>query len=252
MTRRTWKKAAALLVTLTMTFAGPGTVFAGQWMQNDVGWWYQNDDGSYPVNTWYQDTDGSWYFLNEQGYMISNCYRQVDGNFYAFGRDGRWTGAMFSDIAPGVWNGGNYSNDWSGFHLNVPAGYQVITAAQSGVIDLSQTMVEFVGYTPDGTGSGVELDNADAYRFPEGADTSPEYVVSVQSMLLAMEGYTIEGVERVKIGGKEYIKLSADGAGLVKRDFYCRKAGTHYFECLTAMYWLASQDAVTSLLGNVY
>ena len=117
---------------------------------------------------------------------------------------------------------------------------------------LSQTMVEFVVYTPDGTGSGVELEYADAYRFPEGADTSPEYVVSFQSMLLAMEGYTIEGVERVKIGGKEYIKLSADGAGLVKRDFYCRKAGTHYFECLTAMYWLASQEAGTSLLGNVY
>ena len=74
----------------------------------------------------------------------------------------------------------------------------------------------------------------------------------MHSMMLALEGYTIEGVSTVNMGGKEYLKLSADGAGLVKRDLYCRKVGTHYFECVTAIYWLACQNAVDTLFANVY
>lgn len=246
------KRIGALVLASVMAISASTTGFAGSWQQNETGWWYQNDDGSYPMNTWYQDTDGSWYFLDEQGYMISNCYRLIDGSYYAFGSDGRWTGVMFSDIYAGAWNANNYSNEWSGFHMNVPAGYQVLTAGQTGTIDSTQSMVEFVVYAPDGTGSGIELEYVDAYDFPDGAATTAEYLVSMHSMMLALEGYTIEGVSTVNMGGKEYLKLSADGAGLVKRDLYCRKVGTHYFECVTAIYWLASQNAVDTLLANVY
>ena len=28
------------------------SAFAGQWIQEERGWWWQNDDGSYPVSTW--------------------------------------------------------------------------------------------------------------------------------------------------------------------------------------------------------
>ena len=38
---------AALCMTVSMTM----TAFGGQWMQDNSGWWYQNDDGSYPVST---------------------------------------------------------------------------------------------------------------------------------------------------------------------------------------------------------
>lgn len=250
--RKTAKKLSALLISgvMALTMAVPS--FAGTWQQDSVGWWYQNDDGSYPVSTWYQDTDGSWYFMNEQGYMISNCYRLIDGSYYAFGKDGRWTGVMFSDIYSGVWNGSNYSNEWSGFHLNVPEGYSVLSAAQADTIEQSQSLVEFVVHTPDGTGSGIELEYADAYDMEAGAETSVEYVISMQSMILALQGYTIEGITTVNMGGKEYMKLTADGGGLLKRELYCRKVGTHYFECVTAIYWLASQNAVETLLANVY
>ena len=78
MKRRTGKRIGALVLAAVMTLGASFTSLAGSWQQNEIGWWVQNDDGSYPVNTWYQDTDGSWYFLDEQGYMISDCYRLID------------------------------------------------------------------------------------------------------------------------------------------------------------------------------
>ena len=35
-----------------MTLAIGMTTFAGQWKQDAVGWWWQEDNGSYPVNKW--------------------------------------------------------------------------------------------------------------------------------------------------------------------------------------------------------
>lgn len=126
------KRAAAVLLAAVMILGTGFTSFAQGWKQDHLGWWYENADGSYPINTWYEDEDGSWYFFNEQGYMISNCYRLIDGSFYAFGNDGKWNGCIFSDIYPGVWTGNNYSNDWSGLHLNVPENFRRTTAMDSG------------------------------------------------------------------------------------------------------------------------
>lgn len=246
------KRAAAAVLAAVLALGGSLTSYGAGWQQNDVGWWYEREDGTYPVNTWYEDTDGSWYFFNEQGYMVSNCYQMVDGNFYAFGMDGRWTGTMFSDIAPGTWTGTSYANEWSGFHMNVPAGYEILSAAGTETIGVSRSFVEFVVRVPDGTGSAMELEYADAYDFKNGSATTAEYLVSMQSVILALSGYTIEGVTEVNLGGKTYLKLSADGGGMVKRDFYCRKVHDHYFECLSVMYWLASKPAVDGLLGGIY
>lgn len=246
------RRIAALATAAAMAIGGSRTAFAAGWQQDGAGWWYEREDGSYPVSTWYEDTDGSWYFFDERGYMISNCYRVIDGNIYSFRQDGRWGGVMITDIVPGVWNGGLYDNSWSGFRLIVPAGYQVETAADTGTIGSAQTFVEFVVRMPDGTGSGMELEYADAYSFSGGAATTPEYVISLYSLRLALLGYTIEGTSTVNLGGKTYLKLSADGAGVMKRDLYCRKVGDHYFECLTVIYWLASQPYADALLAGIY
>jgi hypothetical protein len=45
--------------------------FAGEWKQDAKGWWYQNDDGSYPVNSW-QDINSKQYYFNESGYILTN------------------------------------------------------------------------------------------------------------------------------------------------------------------------------------
>lgn len=67
------------------------TAFAGEWKQDSNGWWWQNDDGSYPVSTW-QWLDGNKdglsesYYFNEAGYLVTNT--TIDG--YTVNADGAW------------------------------------------------------------------------------------------------------------------------------------------------------------------
>ena len=42
------------------------TVSAGQWQSDTNGWWWQNDDGSYPV--------GSWQWLDGTNDGTAECY----------------------------------------------------------------------------------------------------------------------------------------------------------------------------------
>ncbi len=67
------KKAKLLIATLCMSATMVMTSFAGQWQQDSIGWWYQNDDGSYPANTW-QWIDGNGDGLAESYYFDSNGY----------------------------------------------------------------------------------------------------------------------------------------------------------------------------------
>ena len=64
---RAMKKTLLLLATVLstcMTFSA----FAGEWKQDEKGWWYQKDDGSYPQDGWLLIDDKMYYFDNE-GYM---------------------------------------------------------------------------------------------------------------------------------------------------------------------------------------
>lgn len=60
-----------------------GVLPKAQWIQDEIGWWYSYEDGSYPVDGWFQDPSTSyWYYFNEQGYMMTG-WLQVDGiNYY--------------------------------------------------------------------------------------------------------------------------------------------------------------------------
>ena len=48
------------------------TSFAGEWKQDASGWWYQNDDGSYPTNTWKEINGKQYYFDNYPHIVIEN------------------------------------------------------------------------------------------------------------------------------------------------------------------------------------
>lgn len=68
-----------LVISVSMCF----TALAGQWKQDTKGYWYQNDDGSYPVSQW-QEIDGKQYYFGSDGYIMINALtpdgRLVDGN----------------------------------------------------------------------------------------------------------------------------------------------------------------------------
>lgn len=65
---------------------------AGEWKQDNTGWWYRNADGSYTVSNW-QEINGTWYFFNETGYMATGW---VDWNGKKYYCD-TTSGAMLAD-----------------------------------------------------------------------------------------------------------------------------------------------------------
>lgn len=63
---------------------GPGRE-SGAWIQDTVGWWYKNQDGTYPKSCWQQlsyNGNTEWYHFDEKGYMQTGWFTDTDGNIY--------------------------------------------------------------------------------------------------------------------------------------------------------------------------
>ena len=71
------------VLTMSLSFSAAFVSLAGQWQQDSTGWWYQEDNNNYSVNSW-KELDGKWYYFNQDGYMVSNTWI---GNYY-LGSDG--------------------------------------------------------------------------------------------------------------------------------------------------------------------
>ena len=72
--KKTWK-TLILSGILSLSLSIPA--FAGSWQLDTTGYWYQNDDGSYPVNCqqWIDgNNDGvaESYYFNDNGYILVN------------------------------------------------------------------------------------------------------------------------------------------------------------------------------------
>lgn len=90
MTRR--KNAILSVLTGAICLGMVFPSLAGSWQSNLTGWWWQEDDGSYPVNGWkWIDGNGDGaaecYYFNEQGYCLLNTYAP-DG--YQVNENGAW------------------------------------------------------------------------------------------------------------------------------------------------------------------
>ena len=80
--------ASLLLSTVTVM-----TSYAGSWQKDGRGWWWQEDNGSYPTNAWCwldgnQDGVSECYYFDGNGYMLANT-TAPDG--YQVNGDGAWT-----------------------------------------------------------------------------------------------------------------------------------------------------------------
>lgn len=100
------KELATLVLTGLLALSTLSTVFAGTWIQNNVGWWYQNYDGSYPANGWHWidgNNDGSaeCYYFNEAGYCLITT-TTPDG--YTVDANGAWivNGAVQTQVVTAV------------------------------------------------------------------------------------------------------------------------------------------------------
>lgn len=112
------KKLATATLTLVLAAAMSMTSWAGAWKQDNNGWWYENDDQSYPKNSW-QQIGGTWYYFGADGYMYYSTWMQ-SGNQWYYLLD---SGAM----AVNQWVGNYYVGSDGAMLTNTttPDGYQV-------------------------------------------------------------------------------------------------------------------------------
>lgn len=105
------KKVKLFIVTLAMSATIATTAWAGEWKQDNIGWWYQNDDGSYTTSTW-QNIDGKNYLFNAAGYMRTGWVQTVSGKWYYLNPTGEM---RYDDLAE---DGITYHFDANGYCTN--------------------------------------------------------------------------------------------------------------------------------------
>ena len=85
-------------ITKTLFIAGAFSMalsisaIAGSWGKNENGWWYLNDDGSYPVSEWKwidSNNDGTseCYYFDDEGYLVVD---DVTPDGYTVNENGAW------------------------------------------------------------------------------------------------------------------------------------------------------------------
>lgn len=52
------------------------------WIKDSVGWYFKNQDGTYPLNDW-KYIDGNWFRFNKDGYILENTwYKDEQGRWF--------------------------------------------------------------------------------------------------------------------------------------------------------------------------
>lgn len=89
------KRVLLIVFTMAMLFSFSMISYAGEWKQDEMGWRYQNDDGTYKTG-WYQDVDGKWYYLdNQTTYLLVDT---VTPDGYSVSSTGEWIEEAVNDI----------------------------------------------------------------------------------------------------------------------------------------------------------
>ena len=115
-----FKKGIALCLSSAMIASAvlPVSVEAASWKQNKTGWWWQEDNGSYPVSQW-KVINGKWYAFDARGYMRSGWFLS-NGKWYYLGAANDGSMKTGWQLVNGSWyymnpgNGDMAANQWIG------------------------------------------------------------------------------------------------------------------------------------------
>lgn len=82
------KRKIFTIILSSILFTAPliNPVYASDWKQNNVGWWFQEDNGSYPQNEW-KYINNHWYWFDNRGYMVTD-WQCINNNWYWFDDNG--------------------------------------------------------------------------------------------------------------------------------------------------------------------
>ena len=110
--------AIGMSAFLLASSLAPVSVQAASWKQNKTGWWWQEDNGSYPVSQW-KVINGKWYAFDERGYMRSGWFLS-NGKWYYLGAANDGSMKTGWQLVNGSWyymnpgNGDMAANQWIG------------------------------------------------------------------------------------------------------------------------------------------
>lgn len=116
-------KRKIVLTALTLSVLSAFPVYAGQWQQNNTGYWYQNDDGSNPAAAW-QNIDGKWYYFKSDGYMNTGWIKVSDQWYYCESSGEMRTADLPTDVMTFKFNAdGSCSNFYENVTPSTQAGW---------------------------------------------------------------------------------------------------------------------------------
>ncbi|MBE6005049.1 MAG: hypothetical protein E7232_13415 [Lachnospiraceae bacterium] len=70
-----------IIFTILCTLVFGFNAFAEGWQQDEYGWWYEDDDGTYPYDGVYE-IDGDYYAFDDDGYLLTNTwFKSSDGSY---------------------------------------------------------------------------------------------------------------------------------------------------------------------------
>ncbi len=168
------KKLLVTVCTTLLTFSMTTPVFAAGWQNNATGWWWQNNDGSWPSNSW-QWLDGNndgvaeCYYFNGEGYMLANT-TTPDG--YTVNADGAWaekgivqtqrvkTAAETQNTASSA---AQYNDNYSGvytvpfYEMDGSVSSQTVTIAYNSSANTLTATFSRLGYTETYTFAGTDF-----------------------------------------------------------------------------------------------
>lgn len=189
------KRALALMAVLLSGMMSISS-YAGEWKQDNAGWWYQNDDGSYPTNSW-QEIDGKQYYFGSDGYMLHDT-TTPDG--YKVGSDGAW----IEENAPS-----ESSAETINIDIPVPTGYGSVKG------NVTWQYNKFIGTKAD-TGAKVFLIPLD-YNIKGGDNHDLAYAIDPEGhngvYCAKVDGFGQYTIDKIPAGNYRLVTISRNTTG---------------------------------------
>lgn len=272
-----WFTGAALAFSMAVMAPVQALAGAENWREDQTGWRYEREDGTYYQDTWaqedgawyhfnssgYRDTgwleeNGKWYYLAEDGRMCAGTARNIDGAAYMFDDDGVWTGSSAPGVYPGEWQGNTFVNTWANYKLTVPEGTQILSGAdlrairvetfgEEGAAEMEEKCATELFLSLPGHSSLAVL-----YQTGNGRELiSAAEMAQLLTQVYGQSGNQIDGVDQVVLGGDSYYRIQSSVLnGSVKEATYVRKIGD-VFMLLEVAYVTGFDDEINGVLGGI-
>lgn len=206
------------------------SAWAGTWKQNNVGWWFDNGNGTYPASTW-QWIDGNndgiaeCYYFDRAGYMLANT-STPDG--YQVNASGAWVQNGVVQTKNLRANSQTTSSRPKLFLFDVEPTYRTFAHKEKNItVTDGETWTDTLNIYPGGI---FEFSNEKGYTRLR-AKVAPQYSSEQNSCILIVygdNGSVLYRSDEMVQGETEPFDIDIDISGQSKIQFTCSsKAGAN-------------------------